>query len=367
MKKILSVILALFAVFSIVSCGPKYKPVKSTKEEARVIMTITVGEEEYDLKYELYRALFLNNKSIVDGGDSSVWSGADSQKYIDQVNKIIVSEAAEIFSAFALAEKLDIDPYSKEIDKEVTSRIEMSVDGNGADITGFGGDYDAYLASLKAMNINYSVQELMIRRSVIMELINEHYLGVEDEALGHLEGDYQFTRDDVKAFYNSEDCVRVFHAFVGKNKMNDANARVEKLREDILKAESEKDIALLIINRTTAVTSDLLVGQEVSGIVIGKDTISDGVYSEYRDTAFSLGVGQLSEVIEVGGTEPGYYLIYVLEKNEDHFNACYETVKLAYLNNVVGEELKNFASEAESNVEYSDKYSDIDHSNISMN
>lgn len=366
MKKILSLALALITVFSLVGCN-KYKPVRSTREESRVVMTVTVGGEEYDIKYELYRALFLNHKSTVDGGDDSVWSGNDAQKYIDEINKIIVSRASEIFAVFSLAEKLGFKPFSKDVDKEITSRIEMSVDGNGGDVVGFGGDYDAYLASLKNQNLNYSVQTMMLRYSIMLEEINEYYLGFEDPAVGYVEGEHSFTKEDVKSFYESDSCVRILHAFVGKNKMADAKGRIDDIRDDIIAAESATDIALIIINRTTVVTSDVLKGKEVSGIVIGENTISYGVYDEYRDAAFALNPGEVSEVIEIAGSEPGYYVIYALEKNSEHFELCYESIKNAYLDNVIGNELGKLADEAAGTVEYTKKYSDIDHKNITMN
>lgn len=365
MKKILSAALLLVIAFSLVGCN-KYKPVKSTKEESRVMMTITVGGEDYDVKYELYRALFLNYKSTVDGGDDSVWSGKDAQKYVDRINEIIISRASDIFAVFSFAESLGFKPFSKEVDNEIKSRIEMSIEGSGG-VVGFDGDYDAYLASLKKQNLNYSVQTLMLRYSLMLEYISEYYLGFEDPDVGYVAGKYQFTEEEVRAFYNSDECVRILHAFVGKSKMADARERIDTIRAKILEAESPSDIGLIIINNTVVVTSDVFVGKELSGIVLGEDMISDGAYDEYRDVAFDLEPGEVSEVIEVSGSNPGYYVVYALDKTPEHLELCYETVKNAYLDNLIGSELGRLADEAEENVVYSEKYSEVEHKNISMN
>ena len=172
MKKVLAVAVALLTLFSVTACAGKYKPVKSTREEAETVMRFNFDGEEYEVKYELYRALFLNYKNQVDGGDPSVWSGDNSEKYAKEIDALILNRAAEIYSVLAFAGKLGFDPYSKDIEKEISSRIEMSVDGNGADVVGFGGDYDAYLNSLKEINLNYSVQTLMLRYSIMLEKIN---------------------------------------------------------------------------------------------------------------------------------------------------------------------------------------------------
>lgn len=364
MKKILALTLVLITVFMLGGCN-KYKPVKSTKEESRVVMTVNIGGDEYDVRYELYRALFLNYKESVDGGDGSVWSGDDAQKYVDEINEIIIYHVAEIYSVFSFAKELGIDPFSKEIDGEIESRIETSVESVEA-LGGFDGDYDAYLSSLKAGNLNYSVQVLMLRYRIMLEKINEYYVGTEDEVLGALPGDFEFTKEDVKNFYESDECARFLHAFVGKNKMKDAKGHADALRDKILNTDSEINIALLIINNTTAVESDLIVGKKLSGITLGKASISDGIYETYRDAAFSLDAGELSEVIEVGGSEPGYCLIYALEKNDEHFERCYESVKNAYLDNAIGKKLATLANSAVSGAEFTKEYDNVVHGGISM-
>ena len=63
MKKLISLILALAAILSLISCGTsEYPSVDSTEEELRVIMTYSLDSEKYEVKYELYRAFFLCGK-----------------------------------------------------------------------------------------------------------------------------------------------------------------------------------------------------------------------------------------------------------------------------------------------------------------
>ena len=93
MKKIIALLLALVCLGSLISCKrkPKYEPVESTEEENTTVMTLTIGEDKYQVKYELYRHFFLNYKSTVDGGNADVWNGESKEKYIAEIDKIIIN------------------------------------------------------------------------------------------------------------------------------------------------------------------------------------------------------------------------------------------------------------------------------------
>ena len=121
------------SLLTLVSCGDDgYEPVESTAEERRVIMRLTVNGRTYDVKYELYRALFLNYKAQVDGGDASVWSGPDKAAYVERINNIITDRVCEIYSAFALCDELDIDLDSSSVDEQIDEYIRHSVEGGDA-------------------------------------------------------------------------------------------------------------------------------------------------------------------------------------------------------------------------------------------
>ena len=116
MKRFLAIALLLCVCLSTLSgCKKnKYQPVESTAEESRVILSLTVGENNYDVRYELYRAFFLTYKSEIDGGDNSVWSSENKNEYINRINEKIVTEAAKIFAvvpkvAAAIKEELGCD------------------------------------------------------------------------------------------------------------------------------------------------------------------------------------------------------------------------------------------------------------------
>ena len=159
MKRIISAVLLVVVLsLMLVSCN-KYPPKKSTREERRVVMTLSLDGEKYEVKYELYRALFLNYKNQVDSGNHSVWASEQKNEYIDRINAIIARKAAEIYSVFHLAGKLGIDPYSKDVNEQIEEYVRISVEGNEADVMGFGGDYDAYLEYMETGSIPEDVPD----------------------------------------------------------------------------------------------------------------------------------------------------------------------------------------------------------------
>ena len=55
MKKLLCAILIFATAFGLISCSQsKYEPRESTEEELRVVMTVSVGDTEYDIKYQKF-------------------------------------------------------------------------------------------------------------------------------------------------------------------------------------------------------------------------------------------------------------------------------------------------------------------------
>ena len=363
MKKLICLIVLLATLFSLVSCGEKYKPVKSTKEESRVVMTVAVGTKKYEIKYELYRAFFLNYRETVDKGDVSVWTGADAAKYIDQINAMIAENATTIYATLHFAETLGIDPYSEKFEDQITEYVRIGIEGNG-DVKGHDGDYDAYLKSLKENNLNYSVSTLLIRYQLALEAINVYFGGRVDAVLGNLGSDSEVKADDVKSYYFSDECARVLHIFYQRGVKSDEE--LEKIRADIAEKSSELAVALYIINRSMGLESDLIKNEKVTGSIIGKYALDDTVYSPYTEAVFALDTYETSEVIKVLGDDPGAYVIYKLSKTEEHFNENYSVIRASYIDNLVGKSILGIKDQMKATVSYTDEYKEITHSSISM-
>ena len=336
MKKILSLLLITCALISLVSCGGSgYEPVESSELEKATVMTVTVDGEKYAIRYELYRALFLSCKAEVDGGDASVWSGDKKDEYIAKAEEIILDKAAEIYSVLHLAKKAGIDIYSDEYDEIISETIKETVDAEG--VGGFGGDYQKYLDYLKEMNLNYSVQDLLFRYHLATDALYDHYAGtldgefVSESAMGAL----KYTREDVEAFYYDDgESVRVQRIYIPKDYTTPE--RIREIRTGLVDAAAGGDGAAerYILDKRGASSS---IADVKNGILHGRHSEDSLYYEEMTEAAFSLGVGEVSEIIEVSTTsEEAYVIMYRIAKNNQHFADCYDSIAEVYVYNEIG-------------------------------
>ena len=307
MKKLFALILVFAALLSFSACKDElYPPVESTEEESRVLMTFKIGKDEYDVKYELYRALFLNYADEYDCGDRSFWSTAESEDAKAKINERIEGMCADIYSVIHHAKSIGYDVYSADADTRVSELISQSVNGyvdGESNFEGFGGDYEAYLAALKEMNLNYSVQDLLYRYSIATEEINRYYAGEKDESSFAVQnGALSATDEQIRAFYYGDDAVRVL--LVTLDAKSYTRTRAEEIRNKINSLGDEKEVSSYIVGFTATAAEDAF-----DGAVIGKYSLDGAFYSAVTESAFSLGIGQAGEVVEVSTGDASYYYI----------------------------------------------------------
>ncbi len=325
--------------------------------------TMTLDGKKYDVAYELYRALFLQYKSKIDGGDASVWSGEKKDEYIAEIDKIIFSRISDIYAVLHLCDKVGINAYSKVVEQTISDYIKVGVEGGSIDgmrFEGFDGDYDAYLAHLKAENMNYAVQVLLYRYSIAYLLLEDYYA---DKVSG--EDSVSYTREDVKAYYDSDECVRVLEAFLSTgteiDRLINTPERAKRLRDGISQQSNEYDVGTYMISNTLSAEGLR------DGTIIGKYSLDPAYYEDLTAAAFSLSVGDTSEVIEViTGASNGYYILYRTEKSDENFEKCYEQIEASYVLNLIGKDVFNTADALKASISRTDAFTSLVHYEISM-
>ena len=366
MKRILAFFLCILTLLSFVGCDETYDPVESTDEEATTVFKITVGDTSYRVKYELYRAFFLNMRETVDGGDKTVWSGEDKEEYIAKIDALVFATIADIYSVLYEAKKIGIDPYSDDFDEKVEQYVKVGVEGgmyNDTVIEGFGGDYGKYLAALKAANSNYSVQDLMIRYSLAYGELTKYYAGyVKDETTGdRVEGKIEYTEQTVEAFYFGNESARVLCAYLPAS----TTKNLQELRQNIINAANYGDS---MVRQIIGGQSQSLVYDVDNGELIGKYSRDSVYYGELIEAAFNLKRFEVSEVISItSDTDAGYYILYKLDKDRSNFEKCYNDIVEIYKQNEIGKMLNNTANQLVSSIEYTDFFKLLDRASISMN
>ncbi len=374
MKKLICSLLACVLIFStlaLTGCNENsYDPVPSTAREATTVMTLKIGNKTYDVKYELYRALFLNFKSEVDMGDESVWSGDKKDEYIAKIEAIILDYATDIYATFYLAEAVGINPYSAEIEKEVDEYVKASVEGGVVGSSTYEGyeSYEKYLEKLKELNLNYSVQTLLFRYSAVLDRLDEYYLGdyIDGEINdGDKAGAIALTEQLVREFYNSDGCVRVLRTYVSESMSEDPN-RPQYVRDAIAAAAAgggEESVRNAMIGYGALIP----IPEMENGYVVGKYNLDESFFGKMVSASFSLEVGEVSEVVTVhDGTQYFHYIIYRAEKSEEHFDNNYSSIAYIYLKNEVGKLLYDASKTMTDSVVRTEFLKALVHSEISM-
>lgn len=361
-KTALLLITVMLTVFTLCSCKSKeYEPQKSSALEASEVMTFSLDGEKYSVKYELYRALFLNFKGEVDGGDSTVWNGADKDKYIAKIDEKITEKAADIYSALALAKEIGYDTSSAAVDSEVKEIIAASIEDYGSD--------EAYRKALKSFNLNDSVADLMYRYNLALTAISRHYIGTvsaEDIENGKANpGAIKYTKENVENFYFGEESVIVIRMQLQTSYDKNPETRLEKARNALLAAVPKgKDAVVAAMIGAGAVTE---ASELQNGFLFGRHSLDKGIYGEMTEAAFALGKDGVSEAIKISDDSGDYHVIlYRLDKSTEHFESNYSSIVYTYLENEVGGLLDAAADAMISSAVSTDFLDGLDRNTITM-
>ena len=367
MKKIISLLLMICIALSLCSCNEdKYPAQESTEEEAQVVMRLSIGDNVYEVRYELYRALFLNYKETVGGTDDSVWEGENKQEYIDKINELIINRAATIYSAFEICEKIGFDIYSSNVEKRIKEYVAYGVEGSlEENVEGYG-SYEAYLASLKEQNLNYSVQELLFRYSIAIDEIHNYYIGnlTEDGVdINTIHGKLEYSKETVREFYDSDACVRIMSAYIQADQFNDPNKRAESVKNAMTEAAENGDSAVA----NTIIQNSISSMLDIQKQIVGRHNLNSLYYAPLTEAAFSLKYGEVSDVVNIrDNMGNGMYVLYRADKSDEHFDTHYNYIAYVYLTDTMGAVLDEAKNSLIDSAEMTDAYSAIVFSQIKM-
>lgn len=339
-----AVLLLLALALSLVSCGD-YKPVKSSASDLRAVATVE-GEE---IRFELVRAFLLALSAEYGGGDPSVWQGEAGEALFAEALSEAIELSVEIYATFEICEQNGIDPYGKKVNGIVSDRVATDIDGgiiDGNFIEGYGSK-KKYLAALDELGLTDSVNRLFHRWDACLALLYE-------KMITNLDGGANIiSPEDVRAFYDSEDCARISWVFISNANSGDPNQyylKAQRARAALLDCNTYAEMSRIVAQNTLNLSYD----QIDNGFCL---STKGGIGSGDRrlcETAGELGNLEISEIIE---TDLGLYILIGLSKSASYFNAHEEEIHDLALEHRLYESIDSETERLLGGISYTELYS----------
>lgn len=280
-------------------CGNKYKPVPSTGEELRIVMTIN----GFDVPYELYRYFYLGYKSEFEKGDPTIWDKPEGSALEAKLNESVISALKGVYASLSLCRDHGISMNDTAVQEYVDQYVIDTIDEYGG--------RDKYLKALASKNMNDS----SFRFFMGVDKCESELYNVLTTGLGIIPDD----KDSVMAYLNSDKVIRVVQVLIQNDEDDSIDANRALAEEVQSKAKSGVDFNTLIKDYS----EDFLMR-------------TDGYYlnhldmiEEFENAAYKLAVNEVSGVVE---THIGFHIIKRLPKEPSYITENYEDLKLAYLN-----------------------------------
>ena len=302
--RILCVVLAAALAVAVLSSCAGITDAKNRK------VVLKLGS--FEVTYDVYRFAVLTEKESmkIKYGDG-VFDGKRTDALEDELRKRTLDFLRNFYAIPALAADYGI--------KQEDQAIKTLADGKrSADITSLGGE-DAFREELKNNNMTENVYDVMATFTVMSD---ETYNAMVRE------GDIDTDPARVKEYLMSANCVRILEVLISKERHSDGEARsiAEKVRETALSDGSWT-------------TDEGFYGLVMEyGENIDMFNNPDGYYMmrgvwnrDFEDAAFSLDVGEISEVVE---TPRGFSVLIRLEKSEDFIDRRFDALADDYYDSV---------------------------------
>ena len=313
------------------------------------MMRLRYGGSTYEVRYELYRAFYLNLRSDYPAGTLSEEDSAELEERV-------LRQITLLYATLAMCQSLKYDIYDAETEEKIQDFITVSVEGGylgSTYIEGYG-SYSAYLASLKELNMNYAVQTLIFRYSIAKALIDEHY-----RSESGIYGDVK--REDVEAFYLGADTGRYLTLYLPKQ--NFTYERAVQIAETLRAQRDEDAVFSKMVNYSTLNLETLRQGQ-----IITPYNLDSLTYTSLTEMALTLAEGDVSEPVALYNSQnDGYIILYKARKSADHLNESYDSIVEEYVNDKAGQELSKIYESMCEDITFYPIYETLDRESIQMN
>jgi len=284
LKRTAAILLAALTVFPLVSCQ---KIPKSTREEKTAVLTV----DEFSVPYEQVRYVVRNY--MAGYGDDAFWTEEKAEELSEEILADTYETLRQQYAILSLAKKYGIERTDSAIGELVDSQMTAVIEGYGGE--------KAYTEALEAAFMTDSVYRFFLTVNAVSEEL--YYAMLE-------KGDLMADGDGLTAVIRSDEFVRVKQILIENGADDDPAENRETAEKARARAAAGEDFDALV----KEYGEDLYMFNNTDGYYMCR-----GVWHKaFEDTAFSLGIGEISEVIE---TDAGYSVLLRCEKEESYISA----------------------------------------------
>ncbi len=304
MKKTLR-IAALLAAFILVLagtlCSCSSSKDKNNISEDECILTVA----GHEVSYGLYRYFFLNYKAAYTDEQLS----ADSSKIYDEIKKNVYESLCGMYAIVAMCAEYGISTDDAEIQKSVDATIASVMEqyrDEQNDKTGKRG-YEKQLAE------NF-MTEAVFRFVCAVDLCEEQLFMKMTAADGAIPSDDATVREAFESEF-----IRVLQVYINTLDTKRSYDECKALAESVCKsAQAGSDFDNLVAENSNDYTMTR------DGYYMPRGWMDES----FEQVAFSLEVGEVSDVLELGD---GFHIIKRYEKDDEYMEKNFEMLKERYL------------------------------------
>ena len=251
-----------------------------------------------DVRYDVFRFAVLTERAALEakyGEDAFSAETGVSNEMKEALRSGTLDYLKSIYAVLSLAADRGIGPDDPAI-------VEAANSMRASDVATAGGESE-FLASIREAGMNEYVYSFITKAGAISD---ELYYAMLNS------GDIPSDEESVRAFLESDECVRVRQILVTTENRTDEHAR-ELAEEARSLALGGEDFDSLISR----------YGEDMNmfGSTQGYYLMRGVMYREFEDAAFALGIGEISEVVK---TPAGYSVILRLEKDAEYMKTHFD-------------------------------------------
>lgn len=304
----------VFMLLSFASCSNA--PISSSKEALRVVGTVGSYEVLYDELYFLVNSYRSGLEKKY--GEYEKLDAENAKKFEDELREQVYSSVVIHYATLSLCAERGLTLEDEGLEKRVQDYVDSVVDSD------FGSSHSAYRESLD----DYGLSDRYVRFTAAVDLL---YVDLMTKMLedGLIIDDDESIKQIVK-----NDFARTWHIMIS----NDEGESVEENRKKAEEALSKyRDGSMSMYKLIGSVYNEDLSLTDLDGLYFARGSLDE----KYEEAAFSLAVGEVSDIVETVGTNAQgqtvdvFYIIQRLEIEDAYVEKNLASLKEKYRESVM--------------------------------